>query len=107
QLGQGRRAVRGRVLAAPPKLLSGRGFGMFLMTQTSRRRARRAFAVAAACAALPTAPAFAAPSQLSLIEDETLMLNSGPEVQAATLDEVSSLGADLIRVNVIWNRYAQ
>ena len=34
------------------------------------------FAVAAACAALPAAPALAAPDQLSLIEDETLMLES-------------------------------
>jgi hypothetical protein len=79
---------------------------MSLMTETSRRRARRALVVAAACAALPAAPAFAAPSQQSLIEDETLMLESGPAVQAATLDEAKALGADIVRVNVIWNRYA-
>ena len=76
------------------------------MTETARRRARRLFAVAAACAALPTAPALAAPDQLSLIEDETFMLERGPEVQAQTLDEAKALGADIIRVNVIWARYA-
>src|SRR5689334_1488200 len=77
------------------------------MTETRRRRARRLFAVAAlACAALPTAPALAAPDQLSLIEDEKLMLESGPEVQAQALDEAKALGADLIRANVIWARVA-
>jgi hypothetical protein len=79
---------------------------MSLMTQTSRRRARRALAVAAACAALPTAPALAAPDQLSLIEDEKLMLDSGPATQAQSLDEAKALGADVIRANVIWARYA-
>jgi hypothetical protein len=65
------------------------------------------FAVAAlACAALPCAPALAAPDQQSLIEDEKLMLESGPAVQAATLDEAKALGADIIRANVIWARYA-
>jgi len=76
------------------------------MTETSRRRARRALAAAALCAALPTAPALAAPEQLSLIEDETLMLESGPAVQAQALDEAKSLGADVIRANVIWARFA-
>lgn len=77
------------------------------MTETRRRRARRLFAVAAVCtAALPTAPALAAPDQLSLIEDEKLMLESGPEVQAQALDEAKALGADLIRANVIWARVA-
>jgi hypothetical protein len=80
---------------------------MFSMTETSRRRARRLFAVAAVCtAALPTAPALAAPDQLSLIEDETLMLESGPATQAVVLDEVKALGADIIRANVIWARVA-
>ena len=66
------------------------------MNETSRRRARRFLAVATVCAAtLPTGSAFAAPDQLSLIEDETLMLESGPAVQAQTLDEVKALGADV------------
>ena len=72
------------------------------MTETSRRRARLAIAVAAACAALPAAPALAAPDQLSLIEDEKLMLESGPVVQAQALDEAVALGADVVRANVIW-----
>src|SRR4051795_7937628 len=77
------------------------------MTETRRRRARRWFAVAAlACFALPCAPALAAPDQLSLIEDETLMLERGPEAQASALDEAKALGADVIRANVLWARYA-
>jgi hypothetical protein len=79
---------------------------MSSMTETSRRRARRLLAVAAACAALPAAPASAAPDQLSLLEDEKLMLESGPEVQAQALDEAAALGADVVRANVIWARFA-
>ena len=33
------------------------------------------------------------------------MLESGPAVQAAALDEAKALGADVIRANVIWSRY--
>src|SRR6185436_14978747 len=77
------------------------------MTETRRRRARRAVVAAVACAAaLPTAPALAAPDQLSLIEDEKLMLESGAATQAQALDEAKALGADVIRANVIWSRYA-
>jgi hypothetical protein len=63
-------------------------------------------AAAACAAALPTAPALAAPDQLSLIEDEKMMLESGPATQAQALDEAKALGADVIRANVIWARYA-
>src|ERR1700754_690173 len=80
---------------------------MSSMNQTSRRRARRVLAVAAAaCAALPAANALAAPDQLSLIEDEKLMLESGPATQDQALDEAQALGADVIRANVIWARFA-
>jgi hypothetical protein len=63
-------------------------------------------AVAAACFALPTAPALAAPDQLSLVEDEVLMLSPDPQTQAQALDEAKALGADVVRANVIWARYA-
>ena len=62
--------------------------------------------MAAACAALPAASAHAAPDQLSLIEDEKLMLESGAAAQSQALDEAKALGADVIRANVIWSRYA-
>jgi hypothetical protein len=75
------------------------------MNETRRRRARRLLAVAAlACVAVPCAPALAAPDQQSLIEDETLMLDQS--TQAAGLDEAKALGADVLRANVIWSRYA-
>src|SRR3954449_1356399 len=80
---------------------------MSLMTETFRRRARRFVVAAVACAAVaPTTPALAAPDQQSLIEDETLMLDSGPTAQAQALDEAKALGADVIRANVIWSRFA-
>src|SRR3954465_5375396 len=80
---------------------------MSLMTETSRRRARRFLVAAVACAAVaPTAPALAAPDQQSLIEDETLMLDSGPVAQAQALDEAKALGADVIRANVVWAPFA-
>src|SRR3954465_12031081 len=80
---------------------------MSLMTETSPRRARRFLVAAVACAAVaPTTPALAAPDQQSLIEDETLMLDSGPTAQAQALDEAKALGADVIRANVIWSRFA-
>src|SRR3954464_15083102 len=80
---------------------------MSLMTETSRRRARRVLAAAAICAAaLPAAPALAAPDQQSLIADETLTLDSRPVRQAQALDEAKALGADVIRANVIWSRFA-
>src|SRR4051794_25371321 len=80
---------------------------MSLMTETSRRRARRFLVAAVACAAVaPTTPALAAPDQQSLIEDETLMLDSGPVAPAQALAEAKALGADVIRANVIWSRLA-
>src|SRR3954453_19035080 len=80
---------------------------MFSMTETSRRRVRRFLVAAVACAAVaPTTPALAAPDQQSLIEDETLMLDSGPVAQAQALDEAKALGAGVIRPNVIWSRFA-
>src|SRR5262249_44004003 len=107
ELEQGRRAVRlGVINIRTPKLPSGRGVAMSPMTETRRRRARRLFAVAAACAALPTAPALAAPDQLSLIEDEPLMLSADAGTQAAALDEAKALGADVVRANIIWAGYA-
>jgi hypothetical protein len=62
--------------------------------------------VAAAMAALPTAPALASTNQRSIIEDEHQMLELGPGVQARALDDAKTLGADIVRVNVIWARIA-
>jgi hypothetical protein len=58
----------------------------------------------AALAAVP-APALASRSQQSVFEDETSLLYSGPARRDQTLDELRGLGVDVIRANVIWNRY--
>src|SRR4051812_10366841 len=56
--------------------------------------------------ALLPGPAQASQSQESVFEDETSLLYSGPERRDQTLDELRDLGVDVIRANVIWNRYA-
>src|SRR3954469_9255578 len=56
--------------------------------------------------ALAAAPAHASQSQESLFEDEVSLLYSGAERRDQTLDELRDLGVDVIRANVIWNRYA-
>ncbi len=77
------------------------------MMETSLRRAGRALAVgAAACVLLPSAPAHASTNQLSVIEDEHQMLELGTYRQALALDDAVALGADVVRANVIWSRYA-
>src|SRR3954452_10194777 len=59
-----------------------------------------------AALALVPAAAHASQSQESLFEDETSLLYSGPDRRDQTLDELRDLGVDVIRANVIWNRYA-
>jgi hypothetical protein len=76
------------------------------MMETSLRRAGRALAVAVAGVLLAAGPAHASSTQLSMIEDEHQMLELGPAAQAAALDDAVALGADVVRANVIWARYA-
>src|SRR3954447_24596796 len=59
----------------------------------------------AALAVMPAA-AHASQSQQSLFEDEVSLLYSGAERRDQTLDELRDLGVDVIRANVMWNRYA-
>jgi hypothetical protein len=79
---------------------------MLSMMETSLRRAGRALAVVAAGVLVSAAPAHASSTQLSVIEDEHQMLELGPAVQAQALDDAVALGADVVRANVIWARYA-
>ena len=60
----------------------------------------------AALALVPVPAAHASRSQESLFEDEVSLLYSGPQRRDQTLDELRDLGVDVIRANVIWNRYA-
>jgi hypothetical protein len=79
---------------------------MLSMMETSLRRAGRALVVVAAGVLVGAAPAHASSTQLSVIEDEHQMLELGPAVQAQALDDAVALGADVVRANVIWARYA-
>jgi hypothetical protein len=52
------------------------------------------------------APAAASKTQESIIQDDRLLMDSGPDVRTQTLDQIKALGADTIRVNAIWARIA-
>src|SRR4051812_24757347 len=67
---------------------------------------RATLLIAFAALALLPGPAQASQSQESLFEDEVSLLYSGAERRDQTLDELRDLGVDVIRANVIWNRYA-
>lgn len=61
--------------------------------------------LAAASLAAP-AGAHAASGQLTMMQDDSLVLRSGPAVRAATLDEMAALGADVVKVQLYWNEVA-
>ena len=63
--------------------------------------------VLTACAALSATPAHASKGQESILQDDRLLLESGPDVRNATLDELKGLGVDTVRVNAIWARIAR
>src|SRR3954452_9845774 len=71
------------------------------------RRLVLAFLLAAlpAVLVLPSVAA-AGRSQESLFQDDTTLLGGGDALRNETLDELQALGVDVIRVNVVWNRYA-
>jgi hypothetical protein len=52
------------------------------------------------------APAGASKTQESIFQDDRQLLELGPDVRNATLDELKGLGVDTIRVNAIWARIA-
>jgi hypothetical protein len=52
------------------------------------------------------APAAASRDQESIFEDEHQLLESGPGVAAAALDDIDALGADSVRSLVLWGRVA-
>ena len=69
------------------------------------RRALLAGAVLAALA-VPAAPAAAADGQRSVIQDDPLLLHQGADVRNRTLDDIKALGADTIRLMVLWRSVA-
>ena len=60
--------------------------------------------LAALGAAVPAARASS--HQLSVFQDDGLLMNRGLTVQRQTLDELQGLGVDAVHVLVIWNRFA-
>jgi hypothetical protein len=67
-----------------------------------RNRRLLALLGAAAVALALAAPAAANTSQISLMQDDDLLLYRGPEVQQSTLQRMLALGVDTVRINLIW-----
>jgi hypothetical protein len=65
-----------------------------------------AVAVAAAALGLAATPALASRSQLSVIEDDHLLLYSGDATREAALDQMQRLGVTTIHTVVIWRHLA-
>ncbi|HKE78818.1 MAG TPA: hypothetical protein VKB54_05890 [Solirubrobacteraceae bacterium] len=55
--------------------------------------------------ALPGA-AVASPTQESTFQDDALLVNGSPAVQARTLDTIKALGGDRVRVSLVWRLVA-
>ena len=62
--------------------------------------------VVLAALVLPAAPAGAADGQASVIQDDPLLLYQGAAVRNRTLDDIDALGADTIRLMVLWRSVA-
>src|SRR3954447_10009233 len=56
--------------------------------------------------ALLAPAAEASKSQQSMFQDDASLLLSGTARRDKTLNEMKSLGVDIVRVNVVWQRYA-
>jgi hypothetical protein len=52
------------------------------------------------------APTSASPTQISIVQDEQRLLHEGPAAQANALDEIQSLGAEVVKVTVNWRNIA-
>jgi hypothetical protein len=63
-------------------------------------------ACAAFLAAAGAQPAAASRSQLSIFEDDRTMVLSSPALRESTLDDLRSLGVDVVHSIVFWNRVA-
>ena len=72
----------------------------------SRRLACALALAASALAGAGAAPAAADPNQISIVQDEQRLLHDGPGAQAAALDEIRSLGAEVVKVTVNWRNIA-
>jgi hypothetical protein len=69
----------------------------------------RSYALAIACAlslAAAASPAAASRSQLSIFEDDRTMVLSDAAVRQRTLDDLRTLGVDVVHSIVFWNRIA-
>ncbi len=82
--------------------------GAITIDSTLRSRVcRLALALFGLCAALiAAAPASASPTQITIVQDEGRLLHQGPLAQSLALDEIKSLGADVVKVTVNWRNIA-
>ena len=61
---------------------------------------------ASALGVVGAAPAAANPNQTSIVQDEQRLLHDGPAAQSQALDEIKSLGAEVVKATVNWRNIA-
>lgn len=69
-------------------------------------RARVIVAAMAACCALLAPGAAASPTQVSILQDDGQIINSGPGTRDARLDEFAALGVEVVKIGVEWRDVA-
>ena len=69
---------------------------------------RRILTIAFACVALAAmcAPALAGKGQLSVFQDDTALRGSGDDARTKALDELDTLGVDVVKVMANWRTIA-
>ena len=70
------------------------------------RRGRAAVCAVIASAAVAPSPAAASPFQRSMLQDDARLLSRGAAVRSQTLDELSGLGVDVVKLTLRWRDVA-
>src|SRR4051812_10311943 len=81
---------------------------MWSLSRTAKGNVRRRpeLRVAAAIWFALAAPAAAGERHPTIMQDDALLLRSGPAAREQALDEMAALGADRVRILVEWRDYA-
>ncbi|HWH44303.1 MAG TPA: hypothetical protein VNT32_06200 [Thermoleophilaceae bacterium] len=67
---------------------------------------RRALLLSIACLAIAAPAASANPTQVSILQDDKLILRDGQQVRDARLDEFRALGVEVVKITVEWRDLA-
>ncbi|MFL5826517.1 MAG: hypothetical protein ACJ76V_08340 [Thermoleophilaceae bacterium] len=79
---------------------------LFKLNRIGPRIPLAALLGAAAIAGALASPAHASPTQESVMQDDRLLLNTGPDSREGALNEMQSLGVDTVHSLAVWRSYA-